>query len=319
MSRPSMTPRSIALFRFNPLGVGAGSGSHQRLVSIFGGIRKMISFQSPRRWVGVGLTAHAEGHGANLGQRVSIPSEVGRGRAPHELGGGRREEQALFQSPRGRAGPSGKPCSTPSCLVSIPSEVGRGRADPSGKPCSTPSCLVSIPSEVGRGWARRTRCVTASPRTCCLFVSIPSEVGRGRALNLLSCHVPERSPCFNPLGGGAGSGSCGRCNDWPDMSLGSGFPCPPENGTKLGSLSLATGPPEQRKRREKNRLGQVVTGTRNRVNQGYEIRQSKKRRARPPRSGTGTRQGARRKPVTRRGPVHSPRIETGQGRRCQRA
>ena len=59
--------------------------------------------------------------------------------------------------------------------------MGRGRADPSGKPCSTPSCLVSIPSEVGRGRARRTRCVTASPRTCCLFVSIPSEVGRGRA------------------------------------------------------------------------------------------------------------------------------------------
>src|SRR5271166_3751212 len=42
MSRPSMTPRSIALFRFNPLGGGAGSGSHQRLVSIFGGIRKVI-------------------------------------------------------------------------------------------------------------------------------------------------------------------------------------------------------------------------------------------------------------------------------------
>ena len=29
MSRPSMTPRSIALFRFNPLGGGAGSGSHR--------------------------------------------------------------------------------------------------------------------------------------------------------------------------------------------------------------------------------------------------------------------------------------------------
>src|SRR5271157_4182894 len=69
-------------------------------------VHRSVSFQSPRRWGGVGLPAHAEGHGANLGQRVSIPSEVG----------------------RGRAGPSGKPCSTPSCLVSIPSEVGRGRA-----------------------------------------------------------------------------------------------------------------------------------------------------------------------------------------------
>jgi len=57
MSRPSMTPRSIALFRFNPLGGGAGSGSHQRLVSIFGGIRKVISLQSPRRWGGVGLAS----------------------------------------------------------------------------------------------------------------------------------------------------------------------------------------------------------------------------------------------------------------------
>src|SRR5271157_4503373 len=112
---------------------------------------------------------------------------------------------------------------------------------------------------------------------------------------------------FNPLGGGAGSGSCGRCNDWPDMSLGSGFPYPPENGTKLGSLSLAPGSPGKRKRREQNRLRQVVTGARSRLNQGYEIRQSKKRRARPPRSVTGTRPGARRKPETRRGPVHSPR------------
>jgi hypothetical protein len=30
MSRPLMTPRSIALFRFNPLGGGAGSGSQSR-------------------------------------------------------------------------------------------------------------------------------------------------------------------------------------------------------------------------------------------------------------------------------------------------
>jgi hypothetical protein len=73
-----------------------------------------------------------------------------------------------------------------------------------------------------------------------------------------------------------GVGLSGRCNDWPDMSLGSGFPYPPENGTKLGSLSLAPGSPGKRKRREQNRLRQVVTGARNRVNQGYEIRQSKK-------------------------------------------
>ena len=135
-------------------------------------------------------------------------------------------------------------------------------------------------------------------------------MGRGRALILNPGSSLSATGSFNPLGGGAGSGSqpvcClgvrvppfqsprrwggvglrGRCNDWPDMSLGSGFPYPPENSRKLGSLSLAPGPPGQRKRRGKNRLGQVVTGTRNRVNQGYEIRQSKKRRARPPRSGT---------------------------------
>ena len=57
MSRPSMTPRSIALFRFNPLGGEAAWGSHQRLVSIFGGIRKVISFQSPRKWGRVGLAS----------------------------------------------------------------------------------------------------------------------------------------------------------------------------------------------------------------------------------------------------------------------
>src|SRR5271165_4774560 len=94
---------SVAGKSFNPLGGGAGSGSEITYVSAD---HQWAVFQSPRRWGGVGLPAHAEGHGASLGQRVSIPSEVG----------------------RGRAGPSGKPCSTPSCLVSIPSEVGRGRA-----------------------------------------------------------------------------------------------------------------------------------------------------------------------------------------------
>src|SRR5271157_4931561 len=138
------------------------------------------------------------------------------------------------------------------------------------------------------------------------FNPLGGGAGSGPKLDYISVRVVMKKS-FNPLGGRAGSGSRGRCNDWPDMSLGSGFPYPPENGTKLGSLSLARGSPGKRKRREKNRLGQVVTGARNRVNQGYEIRQTKKRRARPPRSVTGTRQGARRRPETRRGPVHSPR------------
>ena len=143
--------------RFNPLGGGRGRAR----INYFQYSRIHPPFQSPRRWGGVGLPAHAEGHGANLGQRVSIPSEVG----------------------RGRAGPSGRPCSTPSCLVSIPSEVGRGRADPSGKPCSTPSLLGFNPLGGGAG--------SGSPRTplrhsfathhAVCSVSIPSEVGRGRA------------------------------------------------------------------------------------------------------------------------------------------
>jgi len=105
---------------------------------------------------------------------------------------------------RGRAGPSGKPCSTPSCLVSIPSEVGRGRA-PSlfcqsvhwAASFQSPRrwggvglgglprrrllalLLVSIPSEVGRGRAH-TKPIRRSYLK--VKVSIPSEVGRGRAL-----------------------------------------------------------------------------------------------------------------------------------------
>src|SRR5271157_1620947 len=138
------------------------------------------------------------------------------------------------------------------------------------------------------------------------FNPLGGGAGSGPKLDYISVRVVMKKS-FNPLGSGAGSGPRDRCNDWPDMSLGSGFPYPPENGTKLGSLSLAPASPGKRKRREENRLGQVVTGARNRVDQGYEICQSKKRRARPPRSGTGTRQGDRRKPETRRGPVHSPR------------
>ena len=138
-------------------------------------------FQSPRRWGGVGLTAHAEGHGANLGQRVSIPSEVG----------------------RGRADPSGKPCSTPSCLVSIPSEVGRGRARLTRTESATTAWdRVSIPSEVGRGRAR------VHPRMVRWMKSFQSPRrwgGVGLAMPMLK---PSRvRHCFNPLGGGAGSGS----------------------------------------------------------------------------------------------------------------
>ena len=226
---------------------------------------------------------------------------------PHDM----LKLETAFQSPR-RWGGVGLPGVRTDAvfnegrLVSIPSEVGRGRTRQldNGSMIVYPS--VSIPSEVGRG---RTRCDRRPATTrSSNVVSIPSEVGRGRTRSdaRKRMSTKRRSPFQSPRRWG-GVGLSGRCNDWPDMSLGSGFPYPPENGTKLGLLSLAPRSPGKRKRREQNRLRQVVTGARNRVNQGYEIRQSKKRRARPPRSGTGTPPGARRKPVTRRGPVHSPR------------
>jgi len=184
-------------------------------------------FQSPRRWGGVGLPAHAEGHGANLGQRVSIPSEVG----------------------RGRAGPSGKPCSTPSCLVSIPSEVGRGRA--SSRPMTFGQCekIGGVEFQSPRRWG---------------------GVGLLRSLQRLARH-----------------------------ELGERFSV---SSRKRYKTRLAFSGTRVSWKTQETRSEQVAAGR-------------KKRRARPPRSGTGTRQGARRKPETRRGPVHSPRIETGQGRR----
>ena len=129
MSRPSMTPRSIALFRFNPLGGGAGSG----WLSTATGSRP--------RWTGF------------------IP-----------LGGGAGSGLVVTADCKG----------VPLGFVSIPSEVGRGR---------NTSCRDEIIPILS-------------------FVSIPSEVGRGRAgdpeTRSATCVAEFR---FNPLGGGAGSGS----------------------------------------------------------------------------------------------------------------
>ena len=62
---------------FNPLGGGAGSGSYYLLV-VEGAVKS--EFQSPRRWGGVGLRSWRT-RGSGGGHWVSIPSEVGRGRA----------------------------------------------------------------------------------------------------------------------------------------------------------------------------------------------------------------------------------------------
>jgi len=149
---------SFRQFRFNPLGGGAGSGSHQHLVSIFGGIRKVISFQSPRRWGGVGLSANRA-----TSARLNLSFNPLRGGA----GSGWSIWQALLNAF---------------------------------------ACLVSIPSAVGRGRAREHGLYPSTPRPVC-FVSIPLEVGRGRARWEWLFHSSSSYLGFNPLGGGAGSGS----------------------------------------------------------------------------------------------------------------
>ena len=52
----------------------------------------LTKFQSPRRWGGVGLSAYVEAEASSRAHLVSIPSEVGRGRA-----------RADVESPGGRA------------------------------------------------------------------------------------------------------------------------------------------------------------------------------------------------------------------------
>ena len=126
--REVVAPRAPPAISFNPLGGGAGSGSEcdAFLVHVH-----RVMFQSPRRWGGVGLLIgpvilrdvanpgfNPLGGGAGSGSRkadvsqvrtltsVSIPSEVGRGRAPELVD---NMDDSLHP-------------------VSIPSEVGRGRA-----------------------------------------------------------------------------------------------------------------------------------------------------------------------------------------------
>src|SRR5208337_2219422 len=242
------------LFRFNPLGGGAGSGDsppsgpqkRARFVSIPSEVGRgrsglcprpphnvRVSFQSPRRWGGVGLAhpAHAEGHGTNDLEIVSIPSEVGRGRArasevhhrwpsvsfqsPRRWGGGgngkRYHEHWLhnvsFQSPR-RWGGVGLSLFANACRPTLISFQSPRRWGGGGKAVAMDMSpaqqgFVSIPSEVGRG---RVVAFRQRMQTDLGFVSIPSEVGRGRQGGR-DGHVSGLARFrFNPLGGGAGSG-----------------------------------------------------------------------------------------------------------------
>src|SRR5271157_26790 len=109
-------------FRFNPLGGGAGSGSDYAVI-VHGDAIAMVSipsevgrgrahstgrrrsgkgksgFQSPRRWGGVGLQRPCLWIGYELIE-VSIPSEVGRGRALDGLDTELDPQIIEFQSPR---------------------------------------------------------------------------------------------------------------------------------------------------------------------------------------------------------------------------
>src|SRR5271157_4938542 len=85
---------------------------------------------------------------------VSIPSEVGRGRAPyHRIFSRDRWSSVSFQSPRRWGGVAvergNRRYRKMQGFVSIPSEVGRGRQELVDRVAISPSCFVSIPSEVG--------------------------------------------------------------------------------------------------------------------------------------------------------------------------
>ena len=153
------SPLTCCLFCFNPLGGGAGSGSPYFAMSRWRGV---LSFQSPRRWGGVGL-------------RESATITMTRWRF----------RVLSFQSPR-RWGGVGLIRSTATDTVqaprpvSIPSEVGRGRAHPQTRPRYV-SRLLACFNPLGGGAGSGSLSVLTRRGREQHHVSIPSEVGRGRA------------------------------------------------------------------------------------------------------------------------------------------
>src|SRR5271157_5182873 len=93
-----------------------------------------VSFQSPRRWGGVGVGGEGRLRGGAIGFRFN------------PLGGGAGSGDSPPSGPRKRAR-----------FVSIPSEVGRGRAQTDRREDRGSRVDVSIRSEVGRGRARGGR------------------------------------------------------------------------------------------------------------------------------------------------------------------
>ena len=89
--------------------------------------------------------------------------------------------------------------------VSIPSEVGRGRAQPHSHAGTALPRQVSISSEVGRG--RAPRCEGKGVQTQDDWFQSPRRWGGVGLVHLASPAQRLRLLSFNPLGGGAGSGS----------------------------------------------------------------------------------------------------------------
>ena len=256
-ARQSMTQFS-QLDRFNPLGGGAGSGSHHDWQAMLQ--RHLLSFNPLGGGAGSGSSHPTQGAQAF---HVSIPSEVGRGRALlinaltssmpqvgfNPLGGGagsgsnfsarRSANRNEFQSPR-RWGGSGSLAPRVNDVSPISfNPLGGGAGSGSQQMQKSMEQITASGFQSPRRWGgvglsiwqpldafllkfqspRRWGGVgllrsTVSPAVVTkihahvFHVSIPSEVGRGRALEAPNqTRTTERSSSFNPLGGGAGSGS----------------------------------------------------------------------------------------------------------------
>jgi len=144
---------------------------------------------------------------------VSIPSEVGRGRAPyHRIFSRDRWSSVSFQSPRrwGGVGRLSPKRSSKACSFRF-NPLGGGAGSGSrllGRALLSMNCVCFNP--LGGGAGSGSRCSRSGRQRnlqCGVLVSIPSEVGRGRAPRRRPGAVAEAQLRFNPLGGRAGPGS----------------------------------------------------------------------------------------------------------------
>ncbi len=141
----------------------------------------MAEFQSPRRWGGVGLQSEVL-KGVTLTQSVSIPSEVGRGRA-HKTVSRTLTTNHMFQSPRRWGG------------VGL-EERAAFKAE------SEELSFNPLGGGAGSGSASSKLALLA---VCARFNPLGGGAGSGSQNDVAS--FDGKSYGFNPLGGGAGSGS----------------------------------------------------------------------------------------------------------------